>query len=122
MAAVKFYTGSEIKSWQIFQTMNGGVLFTVTANDVFITGIQFYKNGVNETVQFHVWSAAGALLGSGSGAGVGAAWNELLFASPIALTNGSSYVISRYCFSGGDGIPYITPGPWPRTARRWTSA
>nr|WP_308258296.1 DUF4082 domain-containing protein [Saccharothrix obliqua] len=72
-----------------------GVRFT-PAVDGFITGVKFYKgNGNTGTHTGTVWSAGGVALKTGTFSDETASgWQTLTFASPLAVTAGTSYVAS----------------------------
>jgi predicted RNA-binding protein with TRAM domain len=77
-------------------SLNLGVQFTADRNG-FITGIRFYKGGTANGGS-HVgslWTATGTLLASATFANESASgWQQVTFASPVAITAGSTYVAS----------------------------
>jgi hypothetical protein len=85
-----------------------GVRFVVEANG-FITGVRFYKGALNTgTHTGHLWSSSGTLLGTAVFTNETASgWQQVNFASPIAVTAGSTYVASYHAPNGGYSV---TPG------------
>src|SRR5208337_1579352 len=122
-----------------------GVKFTADFNGT-ITGIRFYKSAANTgTHTGNLWSAAGTLLGSATFTGESASgWQQVSFATPVAVTANTVYVASysttvgHYSFdsnyfatagvdnpplhalengvSGGNGLFATTPGVFPNTS------
>jgi hypothetical protein len=78
-----------------------GVRFSSTING-FITGIRFYKAAANTgTHTGSLWSASGQLLATGTFVNETASgWQTLLFATPVAITAGTTYVASYHTNSG----------------------
>jgi hypothetical protein len=82
-----------------------GVKFTADVNGL-IRGIRFYKGSTNTgTHTGTLWSSGGALLATGTFTGETASgWQQLTFATPVAITAGTVYVASyhtnvgRYAF------------------------
>ena len=68
----------------------------------FVTGVRFYKgNGNSGTHVGHLWSAAGANLGTVTFTGESATgWQTATFASPVAITANTTYVASYYAPNG----------------------
>jgi hypothetical protein len=64
----------------------------------FVAGIRFYKEIDNTGVHTGtLWSSAGALLASGTFSGESASgWQELDFASPVAINANTTYVVSYH--------------------------
>ncbi|MDD5084208.1 MAG: DUF4082 domain-containing protein [Candidatus Moranbacteria bacterium] len=80
--------------------------------DGFITGIRFHKNASATGVHTgSLWTNAGSLLATVTFTGETASnWQQMLFASPVAITAGTVYVASYYAASGGYSyeVPYFT--------------
>jgi hypothetical protein len=70
--------------------------------DGYITGVRFYKATANTGSHTgSLWSASGSLLATGTFTGESASgWQTLTFATPVAVTAGTSYVASYYAPSG----------------------
>jgi hypothetical protein len=68
-----------------------------------VTGVRFYKGAANTgTHVAHLWTAAGALLGSATFSGESATgWQQVSFASPVAIGAGTTYVVSYFAPNGG---------------------
>jgi hypothetical protein len=64
----------------------------------FITGIRFYKAGTNTGTHIgNLWSNSGALLARATFAGESASgWQQVNFASPVAITANTTYVASYF--------------------------
>jgi hypothetical protein len=79
-----------------------GVRFT-SDNSGYINGIRFYKGGANTGTHVgNLWSASGQLLASAVFSGESASgWQTVLFATPVAITAGTTYVASYHTDSGG---------------------
>src|SRR5205814_1269652 len=67
----------------------------------FITGARFYKLASNtSTHTAHLWTSTGGLLATATFAGESVSgWQQVSFGSAVAITGGTTYVIS-----------YFTPG------------
>ncbi|MGO9211040.1 MAG: N,N-dimethylformamidase beta subunit family domain-containing protein [Terriglobales bacterium] len=119
-----------------------GVKFTADFNGT-VTGIRFYKSAANTGTHIgNLWSAAGTLLNTATFTSESASgWQQVSFATPVAVTANTVYVASysttvgHYSFdsnyfatagvdnpplhalqngvSGGDGILATTPGVFP---------
>ena len=78
-----------------------GVRFTTTI-DGFITGVRFYKGTGNTGVHVgNLWSASGALLARATfSAETASGWQQVNFASPVAVTANTVYVASYYAPAG----------------------
>jgi hypothetical protein len=78
------------------------VQFTSSVNG-WIAGIRFYKGpGNTGTHTGELWTAGGTLLGQVTFTGESASgWQEADFASPIAVTAGTTYVASYFAPAGG---------------------
>lgn len=78
-----------------------GVRFRSDTNGL-ITGLKFYKSAAN--VGLHVanlWSNTGTLLASAPFTSeTGSGWQQVSFASPVAVTAGTTYVASYFAPSG----------------------
>jgi hypothetical protein len=88
--------------------------------DGLITGIRFYKSSANTGLHVaHLWTSTGTLLAAANFANESASgWQEVSFASPVAVTAGATYVASywtpngRYSINGGYfGSGGTTAGP-----------
>ncbi len=82
----------------------GAELGTRFSSDVagYVTGVRFYKSAANTgTHTGHVWTSGGTLLGSVTFTGETASgWQTATFANPVAVTPGTSYVVSYYSPNG----------------------
>ena len=78
-----------------------GVAFQPDRNGS-VTGIRFYKGAGNGGSHVgHLWTAAGALLGSVTfAAETAAGWQQAMFPTPIPVTGGTSYVASYHAPQG----------------------
>jgi methionine-rich copper-binding protein CopC len=78
-----------------------GVKFRSDTNG-FITGVRFYKGtGNTGTHVGNLWSAAGANLATATFTGETATgWQQVSFATPVAVTAGTTYVASYHAPSG----------------------
>jgi hypothetical protein len=67
-----------------------------------ITGIRFYKATANTGTHLgHLWSSTGTLLASATFAGESASgWQQVNFASPVAIAANTVYVASYHVNSG----------------------
>jgi hypothetical protein len=85
--------------------VNLGVRFRASENG-FISGVRFFKGSSN--VGTHVgtlWSSAGVQLASATFTNETATgWQQVSFASPVAVTAGTDYVASYHAPSGGYSI------------------
>ncbi|KUL40008.1 hypothetical protein ADL15_08140 [Actinoplanes awajinensis subsp. mycoplanecinus] len=80
-----------------------------------VTGVRFYKGSGNTGTHVgHLWSATGTLLGTVSFSGESATgWQTATFATPVAVTANTTYVVSYYAPVGryaGDGGYFATTG------------
>lgn len=68
----------------------------------FITGLRFYKASTNTgTHVASLWSSAGALLATATfNAETASGWQQVLFASPVAITANTVYVASYHATTG----------------------
>ncbi len=92
------------------QAIELGMKFRTTQNG-FITGIRYYRGaGTTGTQTGHLWSSTGTLLASAIFAGTPSGWQEVLFAAPVAVTSGTTYVASYFSTSGDYAVtnPYFT--------------
>ena len=105
-----------------------GVKFT-TSIDGFITGVRFYKGtGNTGTHVGNLWSAGGALLARATfSAETASGWQQVNFASPVAVNANTVYVASYYAPNGRlRGRPQLLrherrqqrPGPPAQQRRR----
>jgi hypothetical protein len=78
-----------------------GVKFR-TDTDGFITGVRFYKSAANTGAHTaHLWTSTGTLLASAPFTGETASgWQQVNFASPVAVTANTSYVASYHTNTG----------------------
>jgi len=85
----------------------------------FITGIRYYKSTQNSGTHLaHLWSATGTLLASATFSGESASgWQQVNFASPVAISANTTYIASYYApvgFYAGDNGYFasaVTRGP-----------
>ncbi|MDJ0340933.1 DUF4082 domain-containing protein [Streptomyces sp. H10-C2] len=72
----------------------------------YITGVTFYKGtGNTGTHSGSLWSATGTLLATGTFAGETASgWQRLTFATPVAITAGTPYVVSYHAPNGNYAV------------------
>ncbi|RZS40925.1 Ig-like domain-containing protein [Herbihabitans rhizosphaerae] len=89
------------------------------SRDGTVSGVRFYQTeGDTGTHTGSLWSPAGQLLATGTFTGESASgWQTLTFASPVAVTSGTTYVVSyhtgagRYGHTGGYFTADRTNGP-----------
>ena len=83
------------------QAVELGVRFTAT-QDGYITGIRFYKSAANTgTHTANLWTAGGQLLATATFTSeTGSGWQQVNFATPVAITAGTTYVASYYTTVG----------------------
>jgi hypothetical protein len=79
-----------------------------------VIGVRFYKAAANGGTHVGtLWSAAGTRLGSGTFTSESASgWQELRFASPVAITAGTTYVVSYFAPNGhyaATGAAFASP-------------
>ena len=95
-----------------------GVKFSVDTPGT-LTGIRFYKAPANTGMHIgNLWSADGTLLASVAFTGeTGSGWQTALFAQPVQLAAGTTYVASYYVpnghYSATNGYFYLPPSPPP---------
>ncbi len=79
------------------QSVELGTRFTADSNGT-ITGARFYKSAANTgTHTASLWTASGQLLATATFTGETASgWQQVNFASPVAITAGTTYVISYH--------------------------
>ncbi|WP_235436808.1 DUF4082 domain-containing protein [Pseudarthrobacter siccitolerans] len=67
-----------------------------------VTGVRFYKGPTNSgTHTGHLWSAGGALLATVTFTGeTGSGWQQANFATPVAITANTTYVVSYFAPNG----------------------
>jgi hypothetical protein len=72
-------------------------------NDGFVTGIRFYKGSLNTGTHIgSLWGTNGVQLGTATFTGETASgWQQVNFASPIAVSANTTYVASYHANSGG---------------------
>lgn len=72
----------------------------------FITGIRFYKGPSNTGTHVgHLWALNGSNLGTVTFTGeTGSGWQQANFASPVAVSANTTYVVSYYAPNGGYSI------------------
>jgi hypothetical protein len=84
--------------------------------DGVITGVRFYKGGATNggTHVGHLWTSAGALLGTANFANETASgWQQALFQNPIPITANTTYVVSYFAPQGhyaADGNFFASSG------------
>ncbi len=85
----------------IDQPVEVGMRFRSSVNGQ-ITGLRFYKGAGNTgTHTGHLWTNTGALLGQVTFTQETASgWQQVMFASPISITAGATYVASYYSSAG----------------------
>ncbi len=90
-----------------------GMKFTST-QDGFITGLRFYKQANNTGTHIgHLWSSSGQQLAEAPFTNETASgWQEQPLATPVAVTAGTSYVVSYYAAGGRFGF---SPGYFSMT-------
>src|SRR6185436_2092870 len=78
-----------------------GLKFTADTNGT-VTGVRFYKSAQNTGTHVgNLWSAAGALLGTVTFTNETASgWQQANFATPIAVTANTTYVVSYHTNTG----------------------
>ena len=81
--------------------VNLGMAFTTDTNG-YITGARFYKASTNTGTHVgSLWSATGTLLAQATFAGETASgWQQVSFSTPVAVTAGTTYVVSYYAPKG----------------------
>jgi len=81
--------------------VNLGVKFTSDTNG-FIDGVRFYKAAANTGTHVgSLWSASGSLLAQATFTNeTGSGWQQVLFSSPVAVTAGTTYVVSYLAPNG----------------------
>ena len=93
--------GAEVPAVPAFPdatTYELGVKFTSSANGV-IKGIRFYKSALSDgPFTGTLWTSAGLALATGSFTVVpgSTGWQELIFATPVPITSGQTYVASYF--------------------------
>ena len=98
--------------------VNLGLQFRASSSG-FVAGVRFYKQVDNTGSHIGaLWSATGTLLASGTFSGESASgWQELDFASPVAITANTTYVVSyhtdvgHYALTSSGLSSAVTNGP-----------
>jgi hypothetical protein len=98
--------------------VNLGVQFRANGSGT-ITGMRFYKYADNTGSHIgSLWTASGTLLASGTFSGESASgWQELVFASPVAINANTTYVVSyhtdvgHYALTSNGLASPVTNGP-----------
>ncbi|MGZ6880211.1 MAG: DUF4082 domain-containing protein [Mycobacteriaceae bacterium] len=98
--------------------VNLGLQFQASSSGKVI-GVRFYKEVDNTGTHVgSLWSASGTLLATGTFSNETASgWQELDFSSPVAVTAGTTYVVSyhtnsgHYAFTSGGLSSPVTNGP-----------
>jgi phosphodiesterase/alkaline phosphatase D-like protein len=82
-----------------------GVRFQATQNG-YIRGVRFYKGAANTGQHVaHLWTATGTLLATATFSNESATgWQEVMFASPVAITANTIYVASYFAPQGGYSV------------------
>ena len=78
-----------------------GMKFRADQNGL-VSGVRFYKGAANTgTHTGHLWTAAGALLGTVTFTGESASgWQQAIFDTPVAVVAGTTYVVSYHSTTG----------------------
>jgi hypothetical protein len=78
-----------------------GTKFTADVNG-FITGLRFYKSAKNTGTHIaHLWTSTGQLIATGTFVNESASgWQQLNFASPVAISAGTTYIASYFAPNG----------------------
>src|SRR5208283_5762484 len=68
----------------------------------YITGIRFYKGSGNTGTHLgHLWTSTGTLLATATFSNETASgWQQVNFATPVAITAGTTYIVSYYAPAG----------------------
>ncbi len=84
---------------------NLGMAFTTDTNG-FITGARFYKASANTGTHLaDLWTTSGSLLAQATFTGETASgWQQVNFATPVAVTAGTTYVVSYYAPNGNYSV------------------
>ncbi len=98
--------------------VNLGLQFQATSSG-YVTGVRFYKEVDNTGSHMgSLWSSTGTLLASGTFSGESASgWQELVFSAPVAITAGTTYVVSyhtdagHYALTDSDLTSPVSNGP-----------
>ncbi len=71
-----------------------------------VTGVRFYAGPANTGPQpVALWNSAGATkLASGTSTATGTGWRTVMFASPVAITSGTTYVVTYTAPAGGYSV------------------
>ncbi|MEN3362129.1 MAG: hypothetical protein V7637_6111, partial [Mycobacteriales bacterium] len=82
-----------------------GVRFSADTGG-YISGVRFYKGSGNTGVHFgHLWSSTGTLIASARFSGESAGgWQTVSFATPVAVTAGTTYIASYFAPNGGYSV------------------
>jgi len=83
------------------QAIEVGVKFQSSTNGN-ITGLRFYKSAANTgTHTAHLWSSTGQLLATATFTGeTGIGWQQVSFATPVAIAAGATYTASYHTTTG----------------------
>jgi hypothetical protein len=98
--------------------VNLGLQFQASSDGT-VTGVRFYKEADNTgTHTGSLWSATGTKLATGTFTSETASgWQELDFSTPVAVTAGTTYVVSyhtstgHYAYTSGGLASPVTNGP-----------
>jgi hypothetical protein len=98
--------------------VNLGMAFS-TGTDGFITGLRFYKASANTGTHVgDLWNASGTPLAQATFTNETASgWQQVSFSSPVAVTAGTTYVVSylapngHYSFTGGGFTTMVSTPP-----------
>jgi hypothetical protein len=96
------------------QPVELGVKFRSDVNGV-ITGVRFYKGATNTGTHVgHLWNMAGTLLASATFTNETASgWQQVTFASPVAITANTTYIASYHTDAGNyalNGGQFLSAG------------
>ena len=87
-----------------------GVKFTADTSG-FITGLRFYKSAANTGTHLaHLWTSSGQLIATATFTNETASgWQQVNFATPVAITAGTTYVASYFAPKGhyADNLNYF---------------
>jgi hypothetical protein len=87
------------------QSLELGVRFTAN-EDGYITSVRFYKGQGNTGTHIgNLWTSTGQLLATATFTNeTGSGWQQVNFASPVAITAGTTYVASYFAPNGNFSV------------------